>query len=158
VIYKEAGAQINIGDNCIFRSDATSNLIGVNRKCILSAHASHTIIHIGKNCAFSGTSIGAKECIEIGDNVLIGANSVITDFDWHTLDPLNRDDASKIKAKKVVIGDNVWIGLGCTILKGVHIGENAVIGAGSVVVSDIPSNSICAGNPCKLIKKIERSD
>lgn len=157
-IYKEVGAQISIGNNCLFRSDTDSNLIGVSRHCIISAHSPSAIIRIGNGCAFSGNSIGAKSSIEIGENVMVGANSIITDFDWHSLDPLRRDDASRIKSKKVVIGNNVWIGADCKILKGVHIGENAVVGAGSVVVSDIPANSICAGNPCKPIRKLEAAE
>lgn len=158
IFYKEVGAQIIIGDNCLFRSDMDSNLIGVNRRCIISAHSSSAIIRIGSGCAFSGNSIGAKESIEIGDNVQVGANSVITDFDWHSLDPHDRDNASKVKAKKIVIEDNAWIGADCLVLKGVRIGKNAVIGGGSVVVNDIPANSICAGNPCRLIKTIDISN
>ena len=57
-------------------------------------------------------------------------------------------------AKKVTIGDNVWIGGNVTILPGVTIGSNVTIGAGSVVVKDIPDNSIAVGNPCKVIKNI----
>lgn len=151
--YKEVGAQINIGSNCIFRSDVDSNLIGVNHRCIISALSPTAIVKIGNKCAFSGTSIGAKEYIEIGNNVLVGTNSIITDFDWHSKNPLDRDNPALIKSAKVVIADNVWIGANCTILKGVQIGENTIVGAGSLVVSNLPANSICGGNPCKVIIK-----
>ena len=58
----------------------------------------------------------------------------------------------------VTIEDNCWIGAGATICPGVHIGENSVIGAGSVVVYDIPANSVAAGNPCKVIREIGEQD
>ena len=58
-------------------------------------------------------------------------------------------------AKKIKIGNNVWIGSDCTILQGITIGNGAIIGAGSVVTKDVPEKSIVAGNPAKFIKKIE---
>lgn len=155
VFYKEVGAKIVIGNECIIRSDFDSNLVGVNRRSIISAHTNNAVISIGNNCAFSGVSLSSKVSIQIGDNVLVGANSMITDFDWHSFDPLDRDNKNKIKAKKIIIEDNVWIGAYCIILKGVKIGKNTVIGGGSVVTKDMPENSICAGNPCKVLKTLE---
>lgn len=141
-------SSIIIGSNCTFRSDHTSNLIGVNHRCILSTHDTSAKILIGDNCGFSGTSIGAAKEIIIGNNVMIGANSIVTDFDWH----LERYNA---QPQTVVIKDNVWIGVNVTILKGVTIGENSIIGANSLVIKDIPSNVIAAGNPCRVIKDLE---
>jgi acetyltransferase-like isoleucine patch superfamily enzyme len=138
---------IQIGKSCCFRSDHTSNLIGVNHKCILSTHYKNSIIKIGDNCGFSGVSIGAAQEIRIGNNVLCGANSVITDFDWHL-------NISKTVPKPVIIHDNVWIGLNTVILKGVEIGENSIIGANSLVLSNIPANVIAGGVPCKVLKPI----
>ncbi|WP_276372799.1 acyltransferase [Chryseolinea sp. H1M3-3] len=136
---------IHVGKDCVFRSDQTSNLIGVNHPCILSTHFEKSEIRIGDHCGFSGVTIGAAREIRIGNNVLCGANCVITDFDWH-LDLRNTPPAP------VIIHDNVWIGLNTVILKGVEIGANSVIGANSLVVHNIPSNVIAAGNPCKVIK------
>jgi len=152
--YLEKGSKIEIGVGCLFRSDTDSNLIGVNHRCIVSTHSNHAKIVIGNNSGFSGTSIGIKEAIEIGNNVLVGANSIITDFDWHSTDPENRDNPDKVFGKKIIIEDNVWIGANSIILKGVHIGPNTIIGAGSVVVSNQPGHSICAGNPCKVLKSL----
>jgi maltose O-acetyltransferase len=56
-------------------------------------------------------------------------------------------------AKRVTIGDNVWLGGGCIICPGVTIGDNSVIGAGGVVVRDIPANCVAVGNPCRIVKK-----
>ena len=61
-------------------------------------------------------------------------------------------------AKPIEVGNNVWIGGNVVVLPGVKIGDNCVIGAGSVVVKDIPENSVAVGNPCKVIKKIEQNN
>lgn len=144
---------ITIGNNCSFRSDKNSNMIGVNRKCMLSTHSKAAIISIGNNCGFSGTVLGAKEKIIIGDDVMCGANTLITDFDWHGILPHQRKNYSG-DSRPIIIGNNVFIGYGSVVLKGVTIGDNSVIGANSVVTRDIPANSIAGGNPCKVIKSL----
>jgi acetyltransferase-like isoleucine patch superfamily enzyme len=64
------------------------------------------------------------------------------------------DDPRSGQAKEIIIHDNVWLGAGAIVLKGVEIGENTVIGAASVVTKNIPANVIAAGNPCKVIRSI----
>lgn len=144
------GTKIIIGENCTFLSASTSNLIGINRPCIISTHQSSfkANIFIGDNCGFSGTVIGSFKSITIGNNVRCGANTLITDSDWHN------DDPRSGKEKAVFIEDNVWLGEGVKVLKGVTIGRNSLIGAGSVVTKDIPANVIAAGNPCKVLKTV----
>ncbi|MBI5370448.1 MAG: acyltransferase [Sphingobacteriales bacterium] len=152
VIYRELDSVIMIGEKCVFRSDLDSNLLGGNKRCILSTHAANAEIRIGQQCAFTGVTIGAMKQVVLGDQVLVGVNSIITDFDWHSMDPYDRDNKQKMIAKPVVIGDHVWIGANCTILKGVTIGKNTIVGSGSVVTKDLPANAICAGNPCRIIR------
>ncbi|MFT3682727.1 MAG: acyltransferase [Ferruginibacter sp.] len=106
-------------------------------------------IAISDNCGFSGTVISCFKHISIGRNVKCGANTLITDGDWHQNDPRAGQPAD------IIIGDNVWLGVNVIVLKGVIIGENTVIGAGSVVVKDIPANCIAAGNPCRVIKLLD---
>ena len=144
---------IRIGNFCSFRSDGNSNLIGVNRKCIVSTHSKGAEISIGDQCGFSGAVIGAKEKIVIGNHVLLGANTLITDFDWHGIAPDKRNSYSG-DSKPVSIGNNVFIGYGAIVLKGVTIGDNSVIGANSVVTKNIPANVIASGNPCKIVKEL----
>lgn len=142
------GSEINIGRNAVFNSSHTSNLIGVYSPCIVSTLSREAEIKIGDNCGFSGTVIAAALKVELGSNVRCGANTLITDTDWHHGDTRVGEDAP------VMIDDNVWLGYGVKVLKGVHIGRNSVVGAGSIVTRDIPDNAIAAGNPCKVIKML----
>ncbi len=90
--------------------------------------------------------------VTIGDDCFVGPNvSIYTAC--HSTDPVERNTRQEW-AKPVTIGNNVWIGGSVTILPGVSIGDNVSIGAGSVVVNDIPSNTIAVGNPCKVIKHL----
>jgi acetyltransferase-like isoleucine patch superfamily enzyme len=145
---------IEIGDNCRFRSDYLSNLVGINRRCLFSTMKEGARISIGRNCGFSGTVVGCAEAITIGDNVLCGGNTFITDFDWH---PINRHnpEAQEADSAPVVIGDNVWLGLNVVVLKGVTIGENSVIGANSLVIRSIPANVVAGGNPCRVLRQLD---
>ena len=145
---------INIGKNCIFDSTKFRNLIGVNKCCTISTMTKEAKLYIGNSTGFSGVKISCFERIEIGDNCLVGANVLITDSDWHAIDPTKRKDANSIKTKPIKIGNNVFIGVNSIILKGSEIGDNSVVGAGSVVSGIIPPNIIVAGNPCKKIKNV----
>ncbi len=147
-IYKQRDSTMDLGKDLVFRSYPNSNLIGINRNCALSTLRPKAKILIGDGCGFSGTVIGAFISVELGTNVRCGANTLITDSDWHD------DDARAGAAKPVKIGNNVWLGEGAKVLKGVTIGDNSVIGAGSIVVSDIPPNVVAAGNPCKVLKQL----
>lgn len=141
------GSYIEIGDNCTFNSHPIFNPRGC-RKCILHTANDFARIVIGKNSGFSGTSIVARKEIIIGENVMVGADTQIGDTDDHN-DILGTEDAS------VHIGKNVFIGMHCMILKGVTIGDNSIIAAGSIVTKDIPANSIAGGVPCKVIRSRE---
>lgn len=109
-------------------------------------------INIGHYCLISpGVDITAARHIDIGDNTMLGADCVIHDCDWHGL--YNRLRPFRCTAP-VVLKNNVWVGMRCLIFKGVTIGENSVIGAGSVVTHDIPDNVVAAGNPAKVVKQL----
>ena len=147
------GSDIIIGSKCTFRSSKTSNWIGVNRPCLISTQGNDSAkIIIGNNCGFTGTIVAAFKEIQLGDNVRCGANTLITDSDWHTNDPRTGP------AKSIKIGNNVWLGVNAVVLKGGSIGENTVIGANSVVTSNIPANVIAVGNPCRVIKLIKLNE
>ena len=91
--------------------------------------------------------------VTIGDDCFIGPNvSIYTAC--HSTDPIERN-ARKEWAEPVTIGDSVWIGGSVTILPGVRIGNGVTIGAGSVVTKDIPDHVVAAGNPCRIIRKLD---
>jgi acetyltransferase-like isoleucine patch superfamily enzyme len=144
-------SEIMVGNCCIFRSSFRSNFVGLNHACGISTHSKTAKITIGANCGFSGTIIGAYDSITIGDYVGVGANTVITDFDWH---PISRQ-TGEMKSAPVVIDNDVWIGMNCIILKGVHIGRGTIIGANSVVTRSLPEMVIAAGSPVRVIREIK---
>lgn len=150
--------QIVIGNNAVLTSWSKYTALGVAHPVILRALTEQARVTIGDNVGLSGTTICAAEEITIGNDCLVGANVMIVDTDFHPIEPQDRrsEPLSAAKSRPVHIADNVFIGGHSLILKGVTIGENSVIGAGSVVTRDIPANSIAAGNPCKVIMPIKR--
>jgi acetyltransferase-like isoleucine patch superfamily enzyme len=111
-------------------------------------------ITIGDYCLICpGVRITSAVEITIGDNCMFANGVFITDSDWHGI--YNR--VSTGKRKPVIIADNVWVGDSATICKGVTIGENSIVGAGAVVAGDVPENCIVAGNPAKIIRKLDPS-
>lgn len=112
-------------------------------------------IFFGKHCFINKNSMFVDlGGIYFGDNVLVGPNVTFASLN-HTLDPSHRWE---INSAAVHIGDNVWIGASVTILPGVTVGKNAVIGAGAVVTKDIPANTVAVGNPAHVIKYIKNKE
>lgn len=150
------GGKIIIGDHATLRSISRGNAIGINHRIVFTTHSSEACIEIGNHVGMSGGAICCKSHIKIGDNTLLGANTIIADNDMHPVNPENRrynDNDADIPAREVNIGNNVWIGADVFICKGVSIGDNTVIGAKSLVSKSIPANCVAAGNPAKVIKK-----
>lgn len=114
-------------------------------------------IEIGENFyANHGLIILDPAKVKFGNNVFIGPNCGFYTPE-HPLDAENRIKGYEY-AFPINIGNNVWFGGNVVILSGVTIGDNSVIGAGSVVTKDIPANVIAAGNPCKVIREITEKD
>ncbi len=156
-----AGSKVVIGKACVFRSRSFGNAIGVNHRIVVSTLSPAAELIIGEHVGISGGAICAKQSVIIGSYCLLGANVVISDNDFHPIKSENRrynHTDNDIIAQPVFIGNNVWICADSYILKGVHIGDNTIVGAGSVVSHDIPANSIAVGNPAKVIKKLYLSN
>lgn len=94
--------------------------------------------------------------VYIGNNVMIAPNVTIT-ATGHPIDPILRKSGSQFSIP-VKIGNDVWIGSNVVILPGITIGDNSVIGAGSVVTKDIPANVVAVGNPCGVLREITARD
>jgi len=157
IVSMSAMSSIILGEGVVLCSDARFTALGVARPVILRTLRPHARIAIGADTGMSGVVICAAVSIEIGKDCLLGADVQIYDNDFHKLAPDNRrhdDNPASIGSAPVIIEDNVFIGAGSKILKGVIIGRNSVIGAGSVVSKDIPANSIAAGNPAKFIAEL----
>lgn len=157
VIFNKKGANITIGDNCLIKSSFLSNLVGLYSRTIIVTRVEGASISIGNNVGISGATIYARKGITIGDNSNIGGNTKILDNDFHPIDPQARieDDKTKIGTASIYIGKNCFIGCNALILKGTHIGDNCVVGAGAVVSGRFEDNCVIAGNPAKVIRKIE---
>jgi acetyltransferase-like isoleucine patch superfamily enzyme len=146
---------IVIGDKFKFNSGKYFNIIGRNQTLSFQVWGKLTI---GDRVRMSGTTIICKNTISIGDDVMIGGNVVIYDSDFHSLDHLKRnaepEDRSDAVSAPVIICKGAFIGAHTTIVKGVVIGENAIVGLCSVVTNHIPANEVWAGNPARFIRKI----
>jgi acetyltransferase-like isoleucine patch superfamily enzyme len=154
ILYRAPDSELIIGDQPTMFSIPRANFAGINRPCYVATLQSGARIQLGKSCGLSGTVIVSALSITLGDNVMCGANSTIVDTDFHHLDPTRRLDPLDIPAAAVVIEDNVWLGMGVTVLKGVRIGRDSVIAAGSVVVKDIPSGVVAGGVPARVLRAL----
>jgi acetyltransferase-like isoleucine patch superfamily enzyme len=143
------GGPVSIGDNITLLgcSDKKTRLtVWSDRKDIQG-------ITIGDHVLISpGVRISAANSISIGDSCMLASHVYITDSDWHGI--YDRSMPSN-EISVVTLEENVWVGDSAIICKGVTIGKNSIIGAGSVVTSDMPANVIAAGNPAKIVKNLD---
>jgi len=107
---------------------------------------------IGHACAFT-----VAEAVRIGPRCLIATGTRIADSDGHPVSAARRragDPTPAEAIRPVIIGEDVWLGARCTVLKGVTIGDRSIIAAGSVLTRDVPADSLVAGNPARLIRSL----
>lgn len=151
-----SSGKIELGDNTWFAGSI--NMFSHNRDCF---------VKIGSDCYIGDNSrLWVAKGLEIGDRVLIAHNVNIFDTTTHPIDKKIRykheivvktigmptEKFDTVEDAPVSIGDDVWIGCNAVIMKGVTIGEGAIIAASSVVTKDVPANTMVAGNPAKVLK------
>jgi acetyltransferase-like isoleucine patch superfamily enzyme len=153
IIQKHRDSTLIVGNNANLRSTVRSNPLGANHACVLSTRRADAVLTIGDDFGMTGGSIVCEERVTIGNRVTIGANSILTDTDFHPLDyQVRQTHPTDGKTAPIVIEDDVFIGMHVLVLKGVTIGARSVVGAGSVVTRDVPADSVVAGNPAKVIR------
>lgn len=145
-------------DSIVKRAFALNALLGKITKAWVEppfycCYGTNITIGEGSYLNFNCNFVDDGEII-IGKKVMFGPNVTIATVGH----PINPNMREYMYTDKVIIDDNCWIGASVVICPGVHIGKNSVIGAGSVVISDIPENSVAVGNPCKIIRQINEHD
>lgn len=153
----EPGSRITVGERTVLTSRSAKTALGVSHPCILRTLTPTASISIGQDSGLSGTTICAATEVRIGCRVLIGADVMIFDTDFHPVDALHRRYASLPQPRQedsVVIEDDVFVGARSLILKGVKIGRRSVVAAGSVVTRSVPDDTVVGGNPARELRKL----
>jgi acetyltransferase-like isoleucine patch superfamily enzyme len=160
IISLAPGSSMELGADVVLCSHPRFTALGVARPVVLRTLRPDAQIRIGADVGISGGVICAAHSVVIGDQCLFGADVQISDTDFHALAATNRRFENRpecIASAAVHIEDNVFLGAGVRVLKGVRIGRNSVIGAGSVVTNDIPPDVIAAGVPARVIGALPRA-
>lgn len=150
----------------------------IGKDCIVHAsfifESKEGLVSIGNHSYIGASTFISRSSITVGDNVTIAWGCTIYDHDSHSLNYMDRrkdiddelrdirngdnfilhKDWSNVNSAPITICDDAWIGMNCIILKGVTIGEGAIVGAGSVVTKDVPAWTVVAGNPARVVKKL----
>ncbi len=143
------GPNIHVGSNVVFvaADGAKSRLTTIK----LGRHEGH--IEIGNNVlVMNGVRISSASRIIIEDDCMLANYCYLTDADWHDLH--NRTDPVG-KSAPIVLKKGAWIGDSAIVCKGVTVGENSIVGAGSVVRRNVPPNVVVAGNPARVVRKLD---
>lgn len=152
------GASIAIGAFAVLVSRSSGTALGVAHPVVLRCLTPFARIEIGDDCGFSGTTICAARRVRIGHRCLFGADVLVFDTDFHNHAPEGRRYAAPdwdAISRPVVIGNDVFVGARAIITKGVTIGDGAIVAAGSVVLGDVPANSIAGGNPARVLRMLD---
>lgn len=165
VVFNKRGAKLKIGNHVTINSSFLSNLVGLYSRTIIITRAAGAVIEIGNHVGISGATIYARKGIYIGENTCIGGNCKILDNDFHPLETETRNqllrdtnggNSDLIPSKEIHIGKNCFIGCNSIILKGTVLGDGCIVGAGAVVCGKFEDNWIIAGNPARVIRKLEK--
>lgn len=151
-------ASVEIGDNFYCSSGMCVNALSTNKRgCIYATENANVII--GNNVGMSSVVLWSHQRITIGNYVKIGANTILIDTDAHNMDyQIRRGQWTDWGiSSPIIIGDDVFIGADCIILKGCNIGARSIVAAGSVVTKSFPADCLIGGNPAKIIKHLDKA-
>ena len=157
IIRRKAGSRIVLGQGVKLISSSRHNPAGVNHPVILATLAPGALIEIGPGTGLSGNAVCAVRAVRIGAACGLGANAAIYDTDFHPLEPgqrLRQQHDTDAASAPIRLGAHVWLGANSLVLKGVTIGEGAVIAAGAVVTQDVPPHTLAGGVPAKVLKTL----
>lgn len=163
----ELGKDTKVNARALLRSRGGKIVIG--DASIVSARIKFDgdgVVSIGKRCFVGASHLVCRKAITLEDDVVISWNVTIVDHDSHALDwnkrrfdvtdwAAGRKDWTGVNVAPVIVKRRAWIGFGSSILKGVTIGEGAIVGACSVVTRDVPDYTVVAGNPARAIRTLE---
>lgn len=156
----EVGRLLSVQGRLRLRGPGTVRLgddVIIDSQTDIYTYSGETVVRVGHRCYLNGTRMGVREKVDIGDDVIL-ADVRIMDTDFHSLSKGRRWKTAPVGVMPIHIENNVWVAAGSAILKGVRVGENSVVGFGSVVVKDIPRDSLAAGNPCKPVGTVPNFD
>lgn len=151
-LQRHPGSRIALADDICLNSSLRSNPLGSTQPVVLRTLRPGSEIILGRGVGLSSNSVCAALRIHIGEGTFVGAGAMIFDNDFHS--PVGEwawGDAVPENPQPIIIGRGVFIGTGAIILKGVTIGDRAVVGAGAVVTKDVPARHLAAGNPARVI-------
>ena len=161
IVSMAADSKISVADSVVLVSLSEWTALGVSRPVILRTLLPKAAISIGPETGMSGTTVCAAYRITIGARVLIGADVMIVDTDFHEVDRIPRRHMPipvPSEEDAVSVGDDVFIGARSVVLKGSSIGNGSVIAAGSVVTGPIPAGVVAGGVPARVLRVIADSD
>jgi len=156
LISVEPDSRLILSEGVRINSALRSNPLGCAQPSVLRTMAPKAELQLGPRVGISAAVLCAGMQITIGENTIIGAGALLLDNDFHVLQPDGTWKDEHVEgARPIKVGKSVFIGARAIILKGVEIGNNAIIGAGAVVTHNVPPSAIFAGNPAKEIGKRE---
>lgn len=152
---RASGSTISIGNSVTLCSSGLANPVAEGGRCRLATLANGATIELEEGVGMSSTVICAAKAVKVGEGTIIGGGALIIDTDFHLRTPEGSWGTDPLAVSQPVrIGKRCFIGARATILKGVTIGDDAVVGAGSVVTKDIEPRAIVGGNPARVIGRV----
>ena len=151
------GSFISLGSGVTLDSAIRSNRLGGFSPCVVRTVTPTARIRLGERVGLSNSVIVAGNSIEIGEDTIIGSGVMILDNDFHVMGTgFSWVSECSTNSKPIKIGRGCFIGSRSMILKGVTLGDRAIIGAGAVVTKDVPAYSVAAGNPARVVRTLPK--